>query len=99
MRRLKTVYPFLSSLQAQSFANKNHLNLNAARKKANRDKRRKSLVKSELIAVLSIPIYLETAAYFKQYVARAPDCLGVEKTRKGGKKDEICLKTSISHPW
>ena len=65
-------------------------------KKAYRDERRKNLVNSNLITVLSVPMYLVTAADFKQYVARGQM---LRKLGKEGKNDEFCPKTRISHPW
>ena len=58
----------------------------------------KNLVKGNLRTVLGVPIYLVTAADFRQYAARGRACLGVERREnweKKMKKGEFCLEKKL----
>ena len=61
-------------------------------KKTYRDERRKNFVNSNPITVLSVPIYLMTAADFEQYVARGRHCFAQNTNTLGQKYILYCKK-------
>ena len=64
-----------------------------------RDEKPRYLIKSSLITVLRVSIYLVSAADFRSHTAAGCDCLSVETTGRKSLKSTLCLKTRISYLW